>query len=130
MPYCPECRYEYKEGVFRCPECDQPLVESLSDMIEGEESYKDWIALAKLTSLQFAEMLEESLRNSHVPVVILRGTGFFGKTGQMGMTSFQPAGGVYTVMVPREYVGDADAHGQSIMGEDWVKARLVDIDED
>ncbi len=30
MPYCTECRGEYEPGVDRCPDCDLPLVETLS----------------------------------------------------------------------------------------------------
>lgn len=30
MPYCPECRSEYRRGIERCPTCDVALVEQLS----------------------------------------------------------------------------------------------------
>ncbi|MCS7197828.1 MAG: DUF2007 domain-containing protein [Candidatus Bipolaricaulota bacterium] len=29
MPFCPQCRYEYHEGVQRCPDCDVALVDEL-----------------------------------------------------------------------------------------------------
>jgi hypothetical protein len=31
MPFCPECKYEYKAGVERCPDCGSPLVERLEE---------------------------------------------------------------------------------------------------
>lgn len=30
MPYCPECKYEYREGIIMCPDCSVKLVGSLS----------------------------------------------------------------------------------------------------
>src|SRR5881296_802599 len=27
--FCPQCRAEYREGFFRCPDCDIPLVDQL-----------------------------------------------------------------------------------------------------
>lgn len=29
MPFCPVCKYEYEEGVCRCPDCDVDLVNQL-----------------------------------------------------------------------------------------------------
>lgn len=37
MPYCPKCRYEYRDDIKDCPDCDIELVEELPP--EGE--YKD-----------------------------------------------------------------------------------------
>lgn len=134
MPYCPTCRYEYKPGILTCPDCETALVESLPEAADPEggdegNSYEGWVALARLTSPQYVDMLEEVFRDHNIPVVMLRGAGMFEATGQMGTTSYQPAGGGHTVFVPEEYVGDADALGVSVLGEDWVKARLVDIEE-
>lgn len=30
MPFCPQCRYEYRAGLRQCPECGTELVEQLS----------------------------------------------------------------------------------------------------
>ncbi|MHB1455699.1 MAG: hypothetical protein ACYC0V_02175 [Armatimonadota bacterium] len=31
MPFCPVCKYEYEDGVCRCPDCDVDLVDQLQD---------------------------------------------------------------------------------------------------
>ncbi len=129
MPFCPKCRFEYNAGITKCPDCDQELVESLPETNEAAREYDEWVALARLTSHQYAEMIQDCLRNKDIPVVIQSGTGHFGITGQMGMSSARPIGGGYTVMVPVEFVVRADTEGSAILGDDWTKSRLVDIDE-
>ena len=29
MPFCPKCKYEYREGFTLCPDCDVELVPEL-----------------------------------------------------------------------------------------------------
>lgn len=134
MPFCPKCRYEYEVGTGLCPDCNVKLVASLADPADfprGEDGvvYDNWVALARLSSSEYADMIEEVLRDNHIPVVTICGTGHFGLTGQMGLSSFRPIGGGYTIAVPEDFVADADACGLSVLGEDWEKGRLVDIDE-
>ena len=31
MPFCPKCKYEYVEGIEKCPDCDAELVWELPD---------------------------------------------------------------------------------------------------
>lgn len=35
MPFCPECRYEYRAGLHQCPDCGAALVEKL--LLEEED---------------------------------------------------------------------------------------------
>ncbi|MBU0984525.1 MAG: hypothetical protein KKA42_11680 [candidate division Zixibacteria bacterium] len=133
MPFCPKCRFEYKVGSDVCPDCGERLVDSLpvpevsSIGEEPERVYERWVSLVRLTSQQYAAMVLEALHAEQIPAVTRGGTGHFGQTGQMGMSSFRAVGGGYTLAVPEEFVEQADAVGAGIMGEDWVKARLIDI---
>ena len=129
MPYCPKCKYEYRPGIEFCPDCDEPLVDEIPDDIIDDEpdifaGYDDWLPLARLTSLQFAEMVVEGLKAKDIPVVMLSEAGHFGVTGQMGMGSFRPIGGGYLIMVSEEYAEDADREAELMLGDEWVKARL------
>ncbi|MBD3333170.1 hypothetical protein GF356_10000 [candidate division GN15 bacterium] len=129
MPFCPQCRFEYNPDKKTCPDCEVALVESLPEAEELVTKYDNWVALARLTSHQYAEMIQDSLRDKDIPVVVHSGTGHFGVTGQMGPSSFRPIGGGYTVHVPTEFVVEADTIGSAMFGDDWKKGRLVDIDE-
>ncbi len=128
--FCPKCRYEYQASVKTCPDCNEPLVEFLPADEQGDdERYKDWVQLARLTSQPSAEMLLEVLREKEIPSVILSGAGHFGQTGQMGPSSFRPIDGAFSLMVPRDFVVDADREGEAVLGEEWKRSRLVDIGE-
>ena len=128
--YCPSCGLEYEEGEDYCPDCGEDLVEDLPSSINGEEAiYEDWVELARLTSLQSAEMLLEVLRDKDIPSVVRSGAGYFGQTGQFGPSSYRPVGGAFTLLVPQDFVGDADREGTAILGDEWANAKLVDIVE-
>ena len=124
MPFCPKCGYEYQPGTDVCPDCDVKLVAELppeSSLADTDEDVSDWVPLARLTSPEYAEMVLASLRDMQIPSVILSGAGYFGTAGLQG-----EAGGAYTIAVPKEYVEDADAQGEFLLGEIWVKSRLED----
>lgn len=126
MPFCPLCHYEYKSEVQICPDCRVDLVPEL--IVKDDSEYRDWIPLARIMSQQVAEMVLEALREKDIPAVIESGTGYFGTAGAMGPTLYAPIGGGYTIMVPAEYAAEADGEGETILGDDWQKARLTDID--
>lgn len=130
MPFCPLCRCEYMPGVTLCSDCQVDLVEALPDEKEKEEEekedrYHDWVPLAHLTSMQLAEMLVEGLRAKNIPAVLRSSAGYFGQVGTMGVSSYQPVGGAYTVLVPREYAGDAESEAEVILGDEWKNAKAT-----
>lgn len=134
MPFCPKCRYEYKRGVYKCPDCDVELVDTLPPEEKHSDEqltdkYQDWVQVARLTATEYAEMVEEGLRAKGIPAVILSGAGHFGMTGQMGTASYRSMGGGYSLYVPREFVADACAEAEQMLGEIWDVALLINPDE-
>ncbi len=128
--FCPKCRFEYNPEVSTCPDCGEKLVLTLPEETLGKtdspENYENWVHLARLTSTMSAEMLSDVLRSKGIPIVILSGSGHFGQTGQMGASSFRPIDGAYSVMVPAEHIDAADAEATAILGEEWIKAKLIE----
>jgi len=128
MPFCPKCRYEYRRGIEYCPDCDERLVETLppenKDETFSPDDIKDWVPLARLTAYQYAEMVQEGLRDKGIPVVILSETGHFGLLGQLNITAYRPIGGGYVVLVPPDFAEDADQEAELMLGDEWVKSRL------
>jgi hypothetical protein len=134
MPFCPKCKYEYKAGTAACPDCGEKLVDKLPEPVEDgnaelDEKYKNWVPLARIQSTQMAEMILESLRVKDIPAVIHSGVGYFGQVGTQGLSSYAPVGGGYSIMVSKEYVADAVEEVKLILGDDWEKAKLVDISQ-
>ena len=128
MPFCPSCKYEYQAGMTICPDCDVALVASLPE--EEDDGEKDWAPLARIMSQQVAEMVAEALEAKGISALVYSGAGYFGQAGAMGVSSYQPVGGGFTIMVPRESIEDADREGEVILGEEWQKAKLLDIESE
>ncbi len=97
-------------------------------MTEQYQERDDWVQLARVGSHEYAEMVAEALKSKDIPVVILSGAGYFGQLGQLGPSSSRPVGGAFSILVPKDYVVDADREGEMILGDDWKKCRLVDIE--
>ncbi|MCR5268291.1 MAG: hypothetical protein K6E16_07235 [Lachnospiraceae bacterium] len=56
MPWCPNCKYEYKEGITVCADCGAALVDSLEEIEAMEEA-------ARLNEEQDLKQMKEELRN-------------------------------------------------------------------
>jgi hypothetical protein len=116
--------------VTTCPDCSVGLVPQMPEPAEEKIlTPDDWVALARLTSKEYADMVEEALRSKDIPVVILSGGGHLGALGQMGSGPILPLGGGFSVMVRKDDAAQADRECQIILGDAWDVARLVDIDE-
>jgi hypothetical protein len=76
MPYCPRCRFEYRAGVRRCPDCGAALVARLpAEPSLPQEPDLEAIALLEATRLKLlatvsgeshAWLLQEALREHGV----------------------------------------------------------------
>lgn len=60
MPWCVECRAEYREGVERCTECQRELVAILPPAEAGGGSA--WVEVGAFPSLEAAELAQGYLR--------------------------------------------------------------------
>ena len=133
MPFCPNCGYEYKADVTECADCKVALVESLPEHVADDFAHiaeEDWIEIARLTSLQYAEMLLEVWHKNNIPSILRSHAGFFGLTGQMGTDSFTPVGDAFSLYVAKDYLVDADSEGEALLGETWRQAKVIDIEEE
>lgn len=132
MPFCPKCRYEYNPGVGRCPDCDEQLVDYLP--AEGSQpaimqQYDNWIQLARFTSIQYAQMLLEGLNAKEIPCVLLSAMGYHGSMGFIGEDFVRPMSAGISIMIPEEYVLDADREASLMLGDIWEKSKLYNVEE-
>jgi hypothetical protein len=71
MPVCPNCEYEYVEGVTICPDCGTPLVED-EFFIKPEDWTEDnWEVVFTSSQEYEVEMLKNNLDGAGITSAIL-----------------------------------------------------------
>ena len=70
MPICPECKYEYVEGVEKCPDCGAKLVANSETEDESPLEEIKWIKLQTKTGVVYTEMLKEVLEKKGIPCIL------------------------------------------------------------
>ena len=152
--FCPKCKYEYMAEVTTCADCNEtlvtetelkqiiedqkkvgasPLLEELQNigLFENSVEYPkdiEWVHIARLNSKEMSDMVLEVLHVKDIAAVIHSETGYFGITGQLGMSSYRPIGGGYSLFVDRNSVTDVDNEARVILGEEWEKCKLIEIE--
>ena len=63
MPYCPNCIYEYVDGVKVCPDCGATLVDKLID--------HDWVIVYTSDQLYDVQMMKDALESAEIKAAIL-----------------------------------------------------------
>jgi len=72
MPYCPECRAEYRAEVQRCPDCDVDLTDSppQEPPVATDSEGLELIELASFPNYSEAEMIKEVLEGNGIRTVL------------------------------------------------------------
>ena len=70
MPFCPQCKYEYKEGKEICPDCNVQLVAELPPQKPDNTGDLDLIEIYSLPGVTYAEMVKEALEKEGIDCMI------------------------------------------------------------
>ncbi len=68
MPFCPECRTEYRRGIERCKDCDVGLVESID--AKGTRVDAPLVVLATFPNVAEARLVLELLEHNGIQAVL------------------------------------------------------------
>lgn len=71
MPVCPNCEYEYVDGVTICPDCGQVLVDDKYFIKPEEWTEEDWEVVYTSSKEYEIEMLKDNLSGAGIPAAIL-----------------------------------------------------------
>ncbi len=63
MPFCPNCTYEYVEGIKICPDCGTSLVKELID--------HDWVVVYTSDKEYEVQMIKDELESADIEVNVL-----------------------------------------------------------
>src|ERR1051326_8873996 len=66
MPYCPDCRYEYRAGIPECPDCNAGLVDRLP--ANGHQPLR-LVEVHRGRSPE-VQILESALRHEGIPCLV------------------------------------------------------------
>lgn len=96
MPFCPNCKYEYKEDVKECSDCGASLIDKLPEEAPEES---DYVPLRSLPSRLYAEMLAEALKKEGISSIIKGDDvgimlGSYSTTSPVNVTIWVPEGEV------------------------------------
>lgn len=69
MPFCPECRYEYRIGVTTCADCGAKLVDKLDENVHHGEP--DLVAIGTVLSASKAELGRGALESNDIEAIVV-----------------------------------------------------------
>ncbi len=71
MPVCPNCEYEYVEGVTICPDCGETLVEDKYFIKPEDWDEENWVVIFTSGQEYEVEMLKDNLEGAGINAAVL-----------------------------------------------------------
>ena len=121
MPFCPDCAFEYSDGMSICPECKIPLADRppgrVSSAVRPDAS---WVKVCRLDDRLASDMVRGLLNSNNIPSMFMSsslqplGTG----VGWFAGHRMAPTEGDEIVLVPREFRQEAELLLAAVLGDD------------
>ncbi len=103
MPFCPECRDEYRPGFTHCVDCGVELVEFLSELTETEDLGEPPVVVYETSDYFEADVLRSKLEFYGIPAALSGELAQRGIYNPMSLNLF----GLIRISVPAGRVDEA-----------------------
>ena len=120
MGFCPKCKYEYNPGVTVCPDCNEPLVDELPTKATTAAVQPDdsWVGVCRVIGGSGASIAKGALDSNNIPSIVMSSQ-FSAFGGSLLPYASPKLGHGDIVMVPREFVQEAELILEAVLGEDF-----------
>ena len=123
MPFCPVCKYEYVEGVAKCNDCGENLVDKLPEDLNKNAKQRKWVKLRAIPGKVFADMAMEIFEREGIPYLNRSGE----LSSALGFSGVISSTNVY-LHVPEDNVKECEKILDTIIGEGWSPEFLISIE--
>lgn len=126
MPYCAKCKYEYREGIALCPDCNLPLVDQLSSgaaVSAGSAATmpdQSWVAVCDVPSDLNSSLARGALESRNIPSIVMSSTfKAYGVEHQYAQQLLATPKATNVILVPREFAEEATLVLEAVLGDDF-----------
>jgi hypothetical protein len=126
VPYCANCKYEYRDGVTLCPDCDLPLVDKLPSGTAATSPDQSWVAVCDIPNDFNSTLARGALESRNIPSIVMSST--FKAYGVDALYTAQLMASpkaTNVIMVPREFAEEASLVLEAILGDDFRQSDSV-----
>jgi hypothetical protein len=126
VPYCANCKYEYREGVALCPDCDLPLVDKLPSGTAATAPDQSWVAVCDIPNDFNSSLARGALESRNIPSIVMSSTfKAYGVDAQYTAQLMASPKATNVIMVPREFAEEATLVLEAILGDDFRQSDSV-----
>jgi hypothetical protein len=126
VPYCANCKYEYREGVALCPDCDLPLVDKLPSGTAATSPDQSWVAVCDIPNDFNSSLARGALESRNIPSIVMSSTfKAYGVDAQYTAQLMASPKATNVIMVPREFAEEATLVLEAILGNDFRQSDSV-----
>jgi len=120
MPFCANCRFEYREGISLCPDCNMPLVAELPPNTAATSPDQSWVAVCSVFNDLSSSLARGALESRNIPSIVMSSTfKAYGIDAQYTSQLLNSPKATNVIMVPREYVEEASFVLEAVLGEEF-----------
>lgn len=120
MPFCANCRYEYRPGITMCPDCNQPLVDKLAPRTAATTPDQSWVPVCDVPSDFNSSLARGALESRNIPSIVMSSTfKAYGVDATYTSQLLNSPKAINVIMVPREFVDEATLVLEAVLGDDF-----------